>query len=170
MARPPRMPVENGRYHVTARGNERRDIFRQDRDRWHCLGLLAQLAERFGAHLHAYVLMDNHYHLVGGSKGRPAGGFSTRMDRDYPGGGESQGGEVGSVSKTAWGLGLGCGLMVARLPAPAGLSRLTKGAFGGSFTLSTRLTFGHGCDCFQLCQIQGSQSPVFLSKLVFPVD
>lgn len=26
------------------------------------------------------------------------------------------------------------------------LSRLTKGAVGGSFTLRTRIAFGHGCD------------------------
>jgi len=37
-----------GRYHVTARGNERKDIFRDDTDHFHFLGLLSQLGERFG--------------------------------------------------------------------------------------------------------------------------
>jgi REP element-mobilizing transposase RayT len=54
--------VAGGRYHITARGNERRDIFRDDHK--HFLELLAELPERFGTRLHAYVMMDNHYHLV----------------------------------------------------------------------------------------------------------
>jgi REP element-mobilizing transposase RayT len=33
MARPLRIEVAGGWYHVTARGNERRHIFRDDRDR-----------------------------------------------------------------------------------------------------------------------------------------
>jgi len=64
MARPLRMQIAGGRYHVTARGNEQRDIFRHDRDRFHFLELLAEWPARFGVRLHAYVLMDNHYHLV----------------------------------------------------------------------------------------------------------
>jgi REP element-mobilizing transposase RayT len=53
-----------GRYHVTARGNERKDIFRDDTDRFHFLELLSELGELFGARVHPYVLMDNHYHLL----------------------------------------------------------------------------------------------------------
>ena len=64
MARPLRIEMAGGRYHVTARGNERRDIFKDDRDRKHFLGLLAELPERFGTGLHAYILMPNHFHLL----------------------------------------------------------------------------------------------------------
>jgi REP element-mobilizing transposase RayT len=64
MARALRIAWPGGRYHVTARGNERREIFRDDRDRQHFLDLLAQLPARFGTRLHAYVLMPNHYHLL----------------------------------------------------------------------------------------------------------
>jgi putative transposase len=64
MARPTRIDIENGWYHVTARGIERRSIFRADVDREHFLELLATAAERFRVLIHAYVLMDNHYHLV----------------------------------------------------------------------------------------------------------
>jgi putative transposase len=64
MARPLRIDIPGGRYHVTSRGNERRAIFRQDRDRMRFLELLSELPARFGLHVHAYVLMDNHYHLV----------------------------------------------------------------------------------------------------------
>jgi hypothetical protein len=52
------------RYHVTARGNERKPIYREDCDRAHFLELLAEATERFGTRIHAYVLMDNHYDLL----------------------------------------------------------------------------------------------------------
>ncbi|HWD18245.1 MAG TPA: transposase [Verrucomicrobiae bacterium] len=53
-----------GWYHITARGNERRNIFRDDHDRSHFLELLGEMAERFAVTLHCFVLMDNHYHLI----------------------------------------------------------------------------------------------------------
>jgi REP element-mobilizing transposase RayT len=64
MARPLRIQRAGGRYHVTARGNERRAIFRDARDRRHFLELLRELPERFGTRLHGWVLMDNHFHLL----------------------------------------------------------------------------------------------------------
>jgi REP element-mobilizing transposase RayT len=64
MARALRIERAGGRYHVTARGNERKAIYRRDRDRGHFLELLGQLPERFGARVHAYVLMENHFHLL----------------------------------------------------------------------------------------------------------
>src|SRR3954462_12017343 len=51
-------------YHITARAIERCAIFRDDRDRRHFLELLGQLSERFRVRLFAYVLMENHYHLL----------------------------------------------------------------------------------------------------------
>ena len=38
--------------------------FHEDRDRLHFLELLAELVDRYGVILHAYVLMDNHDHLL----------------------------------------------------------------------------------------------------------
>ena len=64
MARPVRIERVGGWYHVTARGNERRDIYRDDRDRRHFCELLAGMVEQFNVALHAFVLMDNHYHLL----------------------------------------------------------------------------------------------------------
>jgi len=64
MARALRIERPGGRYHITARGNERKDIFRDDPDHFHFLELLSQLGERYGARVHAYVLMGNHYHLL----------------------------------------------------------------------------------------------------------
>lgn len=64
MARALRFECPGGRYPVTARRNERRNIFRDDSDRFHLLELLSELGPRFGSRIHAYVLMDNHYHLL----------------------------------------------------------------------------------------------------------
>ncbi|HYE32795.1 MAG TPA: transposase [Methylomirabilota bacterium] len=64
MARQRRMERAGAWHHVTARGNERRPIFRTNVDRLHFLGLLAELPNRFDLLIHAYVLMDNHYHLL----------------------------------------------------------------------------------------------------------
>jgi REP element-mobilizing transposase RayT len=63
MARPLRVLYPGALYHVTARGNERKAIFRTDADRERFLAVLAQAVERYRLRLHAYVLMDNHYHL-----------------------------------------------------------------------------------------------------------
>jgi REP element-mobilizing transposase RayT len=49
---------------VTARGDERKDSFRDDTHRFHFLELLSELGARFEVRVHAYVLMDNHYHLL----------------------------------------------------------------------------------------------------------
>ena len=64
MARPLRLAVPNGWYHVTVRGNERKPIFRAEEDRLHFLELLGQTTDRFALVVHAYTMMDNHYHLI----------------------------------------------------------------------------------------------------------
>ena len=56
--------MAGGWYHVTSRGTRREAIYRTDADRRRFLGLVAELPERFGMEVHAFVLMDNHYHLV----------------------------------------------------------------------------------------------------------
>jgi REP element-mobilizing transposase RayT len=64
MSRPIRIERPGAWYHVTARGNQRRAIYRDDRDRRHFCELLGETVERFGLVLHGYVLMDNHFHLL----------------------------------------------------------------------------------------------------------
>jgi len=62
MARMLRLEYPAAMCHVTARGNERKDLFRSDADR---LRFLEKLAESVRAHhirLYAYVLMSNHFH------------------------------------------------------------------------------------------------------------
>ena len=53
-----------GWYHVTARGNERKTIFRDEADRRHFLEVIAEIVPRFRVRLHCFVLMDNHDHLL----------------------------------------------------------------------------------------------------------
>ena len=51
-------------YHVMNRGIERRSVFLDDDERPSFLRLLASLEEQFGVEVHAYCLMDSHYHLA----------------------------------------------------------------------------------------------------------
>ena len=64
MARPLRLDVPGAVYHVTARGNERRAVFRDDEDRDDYLARLSYYRSRFGFRLLAYCLMTNHVHLA----------------------------------------------------------------------------------------------------------
>ena len=64
MARQPRLTVPGYPHHVIQRGNNRQPIFLDDADRLRFLGLLAEQAEKHQVALHAYVLMDNHVHLL----------------------------------------------------------------------------------------------------------
>ena len=64
MPRPPRLEFPGAVYHVTARGNERRAIFRDDRDRETYLDGLAHYRSKFAFRLLAYCLMTNHVHLA----------------------------------------------------------------------------------------------------------
>ncbi|RII28432.1 MAG: hypothetical protein CXR31_00675 [Geobacter sp.] len=64
MARPLRIEYPGAFYHVTARGNEQKDIFKSKREREKFLFYLEVATERYGAVIHAYCLMSNHYHLM----------------------------------------------------------------------------------------------------------
>ena len=64
MARPLRLELPDALWHVTARGNERKPVFRDEHDYETFLDVLGAVVARFGWRLHAYVLMPNHYHLV----------------------------------------------------------------------------------------------------------
>jgi len=64
MARALRVEFPGAFYHVTSRGNERKPIYGNDTDRLRYLSLVADIVNRFDLLLHAYVLMDNHYHLL----------------------------------------------------------------------------------------------------------
>lgn len=64
MARPDRIELAGGVFHVTARGNRRQSIFADDLDRERLLALLDDVARRCSWLVHTYCLMPNHFHLV----------------------------------------------------------------------------------------------------------
>jgi REP-associated tyrosine transposase len=64
VSRPLRVAVVGGLYHVIVRGNERRNVFRDDADRSRYLSRLAFYREKFSFRVLAYCLMDNHVHLA----------------------------------------------------------------------------------------------------------
>jgi putative transposase len=64
MARLPRIDLPGVPQHVVQRGNNRLPCFLDDGDRLRYVHLLADALVRFACELHAYVLMDNHVHLL----------------------------------------------------------------------------------------------------------
>jgi len=64
MARPLRLEVPDGLFHLTARGNARQPIWLDDSDAAFFLQTLTTVVERYGWRCHAYCLMPNHYHLL----------------------------------------------------------------------------------------------------------
>ena len=64
MARKARVEFEGAVYHVLDRGDRREAIFRDDADRRRFLETLGEACARTGWRVHAFVLMNNHYHLM----------------------------------------------------------------------------------------------------------
>jgi REP element-mobilizing transposase RayT len=64
MPRPPRVDFPDAVYHVTSRGNGRADIFHGDDDRQRFLAQLAHHLQQCAVVLYAFVLMENHIHLL----------------------------------------------------------------------------------------------------------
>ena len=64
MARPLRINYPGAFYHITSRGNERKAVFKSKRDREKFLEYLESATLRYDAVIHAYCLLDNHYHIL----------------------------------------------------------------------------------------------------------
>ncbi len=64
MARLPRLTLPDYPHHIIQRGNNRQAIFSSAADYQMLLGLLDENTRKFGVALHAYVLMNNHFHLL----------------------------------------------------------------------------------------------------------
>lgn len=64
MTRPLRIEFAGAWYHVMNRGAGRRTVFRCERHRKGFLSLLEEISETFRVEIHAYCLLENHYHLV----------------------------------------------------------------------------------------------------------
>lgn len=64
MARQPRLDLPGVAQHIVQRGNNRLPCFLDDVDRFRYRHLLREALLASGCRLHAYVLMDNHVHLL----------------------------------------------------------------------------------------------------------
>jgi putative transposase len=64
MARLPRLTLAGYPHHIIQRGNNRQLIFADTQDFETMLALLTESAQKFAVAVHAYVLMDNHFHLL----------------------------------------------------------------------------------------------------------
>lgn len=64
MARPLRVELSGGLYHVTSRGDGREAIYCSDADRLLWLEVFGEVCRRFNWVCHAWCQMTNHYHVV----------------------------------------------------------------------------------------------------------
>src|SRR5471032_3016666 len=64
MTRPLRLEFAGALYHITARGDRKVDIYRDDTDRAVWLQTLADVCARFNFVVHGFCQMGNHYHLL----------------------------------------------------------------------------------------------------------
>ena len=64
MPRQPRLELPGIPLHVTQRGVNRCAIFLDDADRHHYRRLLRDACRKHGVAIHAFVLMDNHVHVL----------------------------------------------------------------------------------------------------------
>ena len=79
MARPLRIEYPGAFYHVTSRGNEQKDVFKSQKDRERFLSYVESAVVRYGAVVHTWCLMRNHYHLL---LETPSGNLSQMIRRD----------------------------------------------------------------------------------------
>lgn len=64
MARKTRIEFEGAFYHVITRGNHKRKVFKSEEDFRTYLDILCRYKDRYQFFLYAYVLMNNHVHLL----------------------------------------------------------------------------------------------------------
>ena len=64
MARPLRIQYPGAVYHITCSGNEKREIFKDGKDKTAFLDILERSLQTYCVKLYSYVLMANHFHLL----------------------------------------------------------------------------------------------------------
>jgi putative transposase len=83
MPRPPRIDYPDALYHVTVRGNGRARIFFTDADRLRFLDQLKDNVVTASLLLYAFVLMDNHFHLLVRTPRANLSQFMQRLNTSY---------------------------------------------------------------------------------------
>lgn len=83
MARPLRIEYPGAFYHVISRGNARQKIFLDEADKEKFMCYLETGVEQFCYMVHAYCLMDNHYHLLLETRFANLGRLLQRLNSSY---------------------------------------------------------------------------------------
>src|SRR6476469_537301 len=83
MPRTPRVDYAGAIQHVAVNGNNRQPMFLDARDRYLCLILLGQTAERYGWDVLSYCLMDTHWHVLVRTPERNLSAGMQRMNTCY---------------------------------------------------------------------------------------
>lgn len=83
MARHLRLEFEGGIYHITSRGNERSNIFEEERDKERFLEKLSESAEQYHIRLYVYAVMNNHYHLLAETPRANLSKFMQQLNTSY---------------------------------------------------------------------------------------
>lgn len=83
MSRPLRIEYPGAIYHITSRGIDQRDIFKNDKDREHFIQLLRESADFYKVEVVAYCLMPNHFHFLLCTKKPNLSRFMQRMNAAY---------------------------------------------------------------------------------------
>lgn len=83
MPGPIRIQRENAFYHITSRGNRRDVIFHNDEYYERFLKQLAQTVKSYDIVLYAFVLMNNHYHLLVKTPKANLSRFVQRLNTSY---------------------------------------------------------------------------------------
>ena len=85
MARALRIQYPGAIYHITCRGNNRRTIFIDEKDRHKFLSLLTQSLETYQVALIGFVMMNNHFHLLTQTKKANCSQFMRHFNICYTG-------------------------------------------------------------------------------------
>lgn len=83
MPRPPRIDFPDAVYHVTSRGNGRARIFFDDADRSRFIRQLCHNLQTHAIILYAYVLMDNHFHILARTPRANLSRFMQQLNTSY---------------------------------------------------------------------------------------
>ena len=79
----PRVLFPGALYHVFSRGNNKAAIFLDDADRDAFLALLKEVKAEFDLRIYAWLLMDNHFHLVVETPGADLGKAMQKLNQTY---------------------------------------------------------------------------------------
>jgi len=83
MARKPRIEYEGAFYHIITRGNQRQKIFGDEKDYSKYLEILTRYKSQYKYRIYAYVLMNNHVHLLIETKDIPLSKIQQGINQSY---------------------------------------------------------------------------------------